>query len=90
VIFAGWPYRRVMVPILSAFVAIIAFRFRSRASLELKLMPFKHQLAVLRRRRPGSASAFIPGPAAVDVALSDLAADHRRDGGANAATAPAG
>jgi hypothetical protein len=35
VIFAGQPYRRVMVSILSAFVAIVAFRFRSRASLEL-------------------------------------------------------
>jgi hypothetical protein len=42
-----------MVSILSAFVAIFAFRFRSRASLELKLIVLQHQLAVLRRQRPG-------------------------------------
>ena len=42
-----------MVSILSAFVAIVAFRFRSRASLELKLIALQHQLAVLRRQRPG-------------------------------------
>ena len=52
-IFAGRPYRHVMVSILSAFVAIFAFRFRSRASLELKLIVLQHQLAVLRRQRPG-------------------------------------
>jgi hypothetical protein len=42
-----------MVSILSAFVAIFAFRFRSRASLELRLIVLQHQLAVLRRQRPG-------------------------------------
>ena len=52
-IFAGRPYRHVMVSILSAFVAMSAFRFRSRASLELKLIALQHQLAVLRRQRPG-------------------------------------
>jgi hypothetical protein len=44
---------RVMVTILLAVVSIIAFRFRSRAALELKLIAFQHQLAVLRRQRPG-------------------------------------
>src|SRR5262247_3064846 len=42
-----------MVAILSALVSIFAFRFRSRASLELRLLALQHQLAVLRRQRPG-------------------------------------
>jgi hypothetical protein len=42
-----------MVAILSAVVSIFAFRFHSRASLELKLIALQHQLAVLRRQRPG-------------------------------------
>jgi putative transposase len=42
-----------MVTILSAVASIFAFRFRSRASLELKLIALQHQLAVLRRQRPG-------------------------------------
>jgi putative transposase len=44
---------RVMVTILLAVVSIIAFRYRSRAALELKLIALQHQLAVLRRQRPG-------------------------------------
>ena len=44
---------RVMVTILLAVVSIIAFRFRSRAALELKLIAVQHQLAVLHRQRPG-------------------------------------
>jgi hypothetical protein len=40
-----------MVAFLSAVVSIFAFRFRSRASLELKLIALQ-QLAVLRRQRP--------------------------------------
>ena len=42
-----------MVAILSTVVLIIAFRFRRRAALELKLVALQHQLAVLRRQRPG-------------------------------------
>src|SRR3954465_10901074 len=42
-----------MVGILSAVVSIFVFRFRSRAALELKLVALQHQLAVLRRQRPG-------------------------------------
>src|SRR4249920_1428553 len=42
-----------MVPILSAVGSIFVFRFRSRAALELKLVALEHQLAVLRRQRPG-------------------------------------
>jgi hypothetical protein len=42
-----------MVTILSAIVSIFAFRFRSRASREIELIAVRHQLAVLRRQRPG-------------------------------------
>ena len=42
-----------MVAILIAVLSIFAFRFRSRAALELKLIALQHQLAVLRRQRPG-------------------------------------
>jgi transposase InsO family protein len=42
-----------MGSILSAAVSLLAFRFRSRASLELKLIALQHQLAVLHRQRPG-------------------------------------
>jgi putative transposase len=41
------------VAILSAVVMHFAFRFRSRAALELKLVALQHQLAVLHRQRPG-------------------------------------
>jgi hypothetical protein len=55
-IFARQLYRHGMVTILSAVVSIFAFRFRSRASLELKLIALQHQLAVLRRQRPSDLS----------------------------------
>ena len=42
-----------MVTIFCGLVSIVAFRFRSRASLELRLLALQHQLAVLRRQRPG-------------------------------------
>src|SRR5215510_12701610 len=42
-----------MVTILFAVISIFVFRFRSRAALELKLVALQHQLAVLRRQRPG-------------------------------------
>jgi putative transposase len=42
-----------MVTILFAVLSILVFRFRSRAALELKLVALQHQLAVLRRQRPG-------------------------------------
>jgi putative transposase len=42
-----------MVTILLAIVSIFAFRFRSRAALELKLVALQHQLAVLRRQHHG-------------------------------------
>src|SRR6266508_1808527 len=47
-----------MVTILSALVSILAFRLRSRASLELELIALRHQVTVLRRHgRPRLLSA---------------------------------
>ena len=42
-----------MITIVSALLSVLSFRFRSRASLELELVALRHQLAVLRRQRPG-------------------------------------
>src|SRR5205814_10381064 len=42
-----------MVAILIAVFSIFAFRFRSRAALELKLIALQRQVTVLRRQRPG-------------------------------------
>jgi putative transposase len=42
-----------MITILSAIVSVLSFRFRRRASLELELVALRHQVAVLRRQRPG-------------------------------------
>src|ERR1700738_3223463 len=43
-----------MITIISA----LSFRFRRRASLELELVALRHQLAVLRRQRPGRLRIF--------------------------------
>jgi transposase InsO family protein len=43
----------VMVTILCALVSMFEFRVRSRISLELELIALRHQVAVLRRQRPG-------------------------------------
>ena len=47
-----WAGRTVttMVAILFAIISIFAFRLRSRAALELKLVAIEHQLAVLDRK----------------------------------------
>src|SRR6266498_5821043 len=42
-----------MITILSTVVSILAFRLRSRASLELELIALRHQVSVLRRQHPG-------------------------------------
>jgi hypothetical protein len=42
-----------MLTILFPVVSILAFRFRSRFALEIKLIAPQHQLAVPRRQRPG-------------------------------------
>src|SRR4030081_2514740 len=41
-----------MITILSTVVSILAFRLRSRASLELELVALRHQVSVLRRQHP--------------------------------------
>src|ERR1035437_172321 len=47
-----------MSTILSAFVSLLSFRFRSRAGLELELVALRHQVAVLRRQRKGRLRLF--------------------------------
>ena len=44
---------RSMATILLPVLSILVFRFGSRAALELKVVALQHQLAVLRRQRPG-------------------------------------
>ena len=38
-----------MITVLLAFVSLLAFRLRGRASLKLELIALRHQLTVLRR-----------------------------------------
>src|SRR3954467_802556 len=47
-----------MITILSALVALLSFRVRSRASLELEVVALRHQVAVLRRQRSGRLRLF--------------------------------
>src|ERR1043166_311427 len=47
-----------MTTILSTVVSILAFRLRSRASLELELIALRHQVTVLRRQHPGRLRPF--------------------------------
>src|SRR3981189_971218 len=47
-----------MIIILSALVSLLSFRLRGRASLELEVVALRHQVAVLRRRRPGRPKLF--------------------------------
>lgn len=42
-----------MLAFISAFFSWLAGRFRSRAELEPELFALRHQLAILRRQRPG-------------------------------------
>ena len=42
-----------MLAFISALLSWLAGRFRSRAELELEVIALRHQLAVLRRQRPG-------------------------------------
>src|SRR6202140_147404 len=41
-----------------ALLSWLAGRFRSRAELELEVIALRHQLAVLRRQRPGRTQLF--------------------------------
>jgi hypothetical protein len=47
-----------MITMISAFVSLLSFRFRSRAGLELELVALRHQVAVLRRQRKGRLRLF--------------------------------
>jgi putative transposase len=47
-----------MITFLSAIVSFLSFRIRKRASLELEVIALRHQLGVLKRRRPGRARLF--------------------------------
>jgi len=47
-----------MITILSTVVSILAFRLRSRASLELELIALRHQVSVLRRQHPDRLRLF--------------------------------
>src|SRR4030081_2716848 len=47
-----------MLTLLSALGSLLSFRVRSRASLELELVALRHQVAVLRRQRPGQPRLF--------------------------------
>src|SRR3981081_751777 len=47
-----------MITLLSALISLLSFRLRSRASLELELIALRHQVAVLRRQRPGRPKLF--------------------------------
>jgi len=42
-----------MLKLLTAFVSLLSFRLRGRASLELELIALRHQVTVMRRLRPG-------------------------------------
>jgi putative transposase len=48
-----------MITFLSALVSLLSFRIRSRASLELELLALRHQVIVLRRRRPRRLRLFL-------------------------------
>ncbi len=47
-----------MITILSAFVSLLSFRLRGRASLEFEVVALRHQVAVLRRQRSGRLRLF--------------------------------
>ncbi len=47
-----------MLAFLSELFCWLAHRFRGRAELELEVIALRHQLAVLRRQRPGRRRLF--------------------------------
>jgi len=71
-----------MITFLSAIVSFLSFRIRSRAPLELEVIAQRHQLGVLKRRRPGRARFFF-ADRLLWIWLC-LAADHQRRGAGQA------
>jgi putative transposase len=47
-----------MIRMISAFVSLLSFRFRSRAGLKLEIVALRHQVAVLRRQRKSRIQLF--------------------------------
>jgi putative transposase len=47
-----------MITLLFAFISLLSFRVRARASLELELIALRHQVSVLRRQRAGRGRLF--------------------------------
>jgi len=47
-----------MITLLFAFISLLSFRVRARASLELELIALRHQVSVLRRQRAGRVRLF--------------------------------
>jgi hypothetical protein len=46
----------LVITFLAATAFLLSFRLRSRTSLELEVIALRHQLSVLKRKRPGRAS----------------------------------
>ena len=47
-----------MLTLLSTLGSLLSFRVRGRLTQELELVALRHQVAVLRRQRPGQPSFF--------------------------------
>jgi putative transposase len=56
-----------------ALLSWLAGRFRSRVELALEVIALRHQLAVLRRQRPGRPQLFALDRPTLDLALPGLA-----------------
>jgi hypothetical protein len=69
-----------MPMLMRSLVSRLVRRFRSRAFVELENLALRHQLYILRRQRPGSATAVYFRPLALVLALPILAALSRGDG----------
>jgi putative transposase len=47
-----------MITLLFAFIPLLSFRVRARASLELELIALRHQVSLLGRQRTGRVRLF--------------------------------
>src|SRR5713226_5337413 len=69
-----------MLTLLRFIGSVLLRRFRSRAVLELENLALRHQLHVLRRRRPGRPRPFTIDSPALGLALPIVAALPGGDG----------